>query len=130
MGFAKAKYTGATPGADSNDYTLFNSITAGLPGNWPALHGVFKVVVDIKHTQAGTLKWYKTDSDPTDASDSAVTWSQMGQLSVSAPASTDGTQAEVFCEAEKHVKVLWTNGGVAQASWIVDISFSNQRAAI
>jgi hypothetical protein len=128
--FAKAKYTGATPGADSSDYTLFNSITAGLPGNWPALHGVFKIVVDIKHDQAGTLKWYKTDADPTNASDSGVTWYQMGQLSVSAPASTAGTIAEIFCEAEKHVKVVWTNGGTAQSPFKVDIALASQRAAL
>lgn len=127
---AKAKYTGSTPGADSNDYELFNSITAGLPGNWPALHGVYKIVIDIKHSHLGTLKWYKTDSDPTNASDSGVTWGQMGQLSVATPASTEGSLAEIFIEAEKHVKVLWTNGGTAQTSWIVDISFSEQRAAV
>ena len=128
--FTKAKYTGSTPGNDSNDYTLFNSITAGLPGNWPACFGVFKIVVDIKHDQAGTLKWYKTASDPTDRSDTGVTWSQMGQLSVAAPAATAGTQAEVFVEAEKHVKVVWTNGGTIQASFIVDISLADQRALL
>lgn len=128
--FAKAKYTGTTPGTDSNTYTLFNSIVANLPGNWPALFGVYKILVDIKHDQAGTLKWYKTSGDPGNGSDTGVTWSQMGQLSVSAPASTAGTQAEIFVGAEKHVKVDWVNGGTAQGSWIVDISLDDQRAQL
>lgn len=126
MAFAKAKYTGTTPGTDSSTYTLFNSIVAGLPGNWAAAHGVFKIVVDIKHDQAGTLKWYKNMTDV----DASANWVQMGQLSVAAPASTAGTQAEVFVEAEFHVKVDWVNGGTAQSPFSVDIGFSDQRAQI
>ena len=130
MGFAKAKYTGSTPGADANTYTLFNSITSGLPRNWPAMFGVYKITFDIKHDQAGTLKWYKTAADPTNASDSGATYDQMGQLSVSAPASTAGTQAEIFVEAEGHVKVDWLNGGSAQSPFRVDIALVDQRAQI
>lgn len=126
MGFAKATYTGTTPGTDSNTYTLFNSIVAGLPGHWPAMHGVFKVVIDIKHDQAGTLKWYKNMTD----TDVSGNWVQMGQLAVSAPASTAGTQAEVFIEAERQVKVDWVNGGTAQSPFSVDIGLSSQRAAL
>ena len=127
MAFPKIKYTGSTPGADTNTYNLLNSITGGWPGNWPACLGVYKVVIDIKHDQAGTLKWYKSMDD---LSTQTPTWVQMGQLAVSAPASTAGTQAEIFVEAEKHVKIDWVNGSSAQSPWSVDISLSAQRAQI
>jgi hypothetical protein len=134
MSFAKVKYIGATPGTDTNDYTLFNSIVSRLPGNWAAVFGVKKVVISIKHSHGGTLKWYKTDSDPTlhDATtpDSGVTWSQMGSLTVAAPASTEGTLAEVFVEGDKHTKIDWTNGGTAQTSFIVGIALADERAAL
>lgn len=126
MTFAKAKYTGGAPTADSNTYPLFNSIVAGLGGNWPALHGVYKIVFDIKHDQAGTIKWYKNMTD----TDSAGNWYQMGQLAVAAPAGTAGTQLEIFVEAEFHVKVDWVNAGVAQSPFMVDIAFADQRAQI
>jgi hypothetical protein len=125
MAFPNVKYTGTTPGADSSDYTLVNSITGGWPGNWPACFGVFKVVIDIKHDQAGTLKWYKNMGDV-----DSTGWVQMGQLAVSAPAATAGTQAEVFVEAQRHVKVIWTNGGTAQSPFSVNIALSDQRAQI
>lgn len=127
MAFPKIKYTGATPGADTNTYNLLNSITAGWPGNFPAVFGVFKVVIDIKHDQIGTLKWYKSMDD---LATQTPTWVQMGELAVAAPASTAGTQAEVFIEAEKHVKVDWVNGNSAQSPFSVDISLSSQRAAL
>lgn len=124
MSFPKIRYTGSTPGADANTYTLFNSYTAGLPGHWPAMSGTFKIVIDIKHDQAGTLKWYKNMSD------NDTGWVQMGQLSVTAPASTAGSQLEVFVEAERQVKVDWVNGGSAQSPFSVDIGLSSDRAQI
>jgi len=123
--FAHVKYIGTTPATDSNTYSLFNSIVAGMPGFWPAQYGVFKIVVDIKHDQAGTLKWYKNMGDV-----DSTGWVQMGQLSVAAPASTAGTQAEIFCEAERQTKVEWVNGGTAQSPFSVDISLSSHRAQI
>jgi hypothetical protein len=125
--FTKVKYTGSVPGADANTYNILNSISGGWPGNWPAQYGVYKVVIDIHHDNAGTLKWYKTQDDLGVAS---PTWVQMGQLAVAAPAATAGTQLEVFVEAEKHVKIDWVNGGAAQTTFQVDISLSSQRAQI
>jgi len=127
MAFPKIKYTGTTPGNDSNTYNLLNSITVGWPGNFPAIFGVYKVVIDIKHDALGTLKWYKSMDD---LSTQSPTFVQMGQLSVAAPASTAGTQAEVFIEAEKHVKIDWVNGGTIQGTWSVDVSLSAHRAQI
>ncbi len=124
--FSKIKYTGTTPGADSNTYNLLNSHSAGWPGNWPALSGVYKVVIDIHHNQAGTIKWYKTMNDTPET----ATWVQMGELAVAAPAATAGTQAEVFIEAEKHVKIDWVNGGSAQTTFHVDMSLATDRAQI
>ncbi len=126
MPFAKLKYTGATPGADTNTYNLLNTHSAGWPGNWPALFGVYKIIVDIHHDKLGTLNWYKTMSDTPEA----AVWVQMGTLAIAAPAATAGTQAEIFVEAEKHVKVDWVNGGTAQTTFHVDMSLSDQRAVI
>lgn len=124
MAFPNVKYTGSTPGGDSNTYNIINSYTMGWPGNWPAMFGIYKVIIDIKHDQAGTLKWYKNMSD------NDTGWVQMGQLAVAAPASTAGTQAEVFVEAERHVKIDWVNGGSAQSPFSVNIALVDQRAQI
>lgn len=124
MAFPKFKYTGSTPGTDSDTYNLINSHSAGWPGNWPAVFGVYKVVLDIKHSHGGTLKWYKSANDIGET----ATWVQMGESAIAAPASTAGTQFEVFVEAQKHVKVDWVNGGTAQSPWVVDMSGSKQRS--
>lgn len=127
MAFPKIEYPGTVPGNDSNTYNLVNSHTAGWPGNWPAVFGIKKVVIDIHHNQAGTIKWYKTQDD---LNVTSPTWAQMGQLAVAAPAATAGTQAEVFVEAEKHVKIDWVNGGTIQTTFQVDIALSDERAQI
>lgn len=124
---ATIKYTGSTPGADSNTYNLLNSITSKWPGNWAAMFGVKKVILVLKHTQAGTVKWYTSEDDVYTAS---PTWNQIGESSITAPASTDGSIVEIPVETDRHTKIDWVNGGVAQASFYPHMSLSDERSAL
>jgi hypothetical protein len=121
--FSQLKYTGAAPGADSSTYVLFNSVTATFPERAFGLWGVHKFCLDLKCNQAGTLNWYKSD-------DRGVNWRQMGTLAVAAPAATDSVLAEFFVASERDFKLEWVNGGSAQTTWFLDMSLSDDRAAL
>lgn len=121
--FSQLSYTGSTPGADSNTYVLFSTVTANWPERAFALWGVHKFCLDLKHNQAGTINWYKSN-------DRGTNWRQMGTVAVAAPASTDGTLFEAFVASERDFKLEWVNGGSAQSPWIVDMSLSDDRAAL
>lgn len=136
--FPTFAYNGFTPGADSNVYPLYSTCgitgtTPGTAGAAPSLFlpvpkgffqhaGIHKMIFDIKCTQAGTIKWYKS-------SDRGTTWRQEGSQAIAAPAATDSVVQEFLVEAYLDFKVEWTNGGVAQATWAVDIVGSPDRAA-
>lgn len=120
---ARVKYTGSTPGADSNTYNLYTTVDSPLqtPQNFFALLGIHKVVLDLKANQAGTLKWYKSP-------DRGVTWNQIGQESVAALASTVGLVRDYVVSGLQDFKLDWVNSGSAQNPWEVDITLSSQRA--
>lgn len=119
------KYTGTTPGADTNTYNLVNSIAGGWPGYWPAVYGLYRVLVDIDHDTAGTIKIYKSNDDVTTPS---PTWVQVDERSVAAPAAASGTKEEILVEGHKHTKIDWVNGGAAQATFVVNITLSGDKA--
>jgi hypothetical protein len=118
--YSRVKYTGSTPGADSSDYTLFSTTTAfpgagGLQGS-----GVKSVETSIKNSQAGTLKAYASQ-------DRGTNWYQVREDSVAAAASTAANTFSHDVEEYLDFKLVWTNGGSAQATWYVDISLVDER---
>lgn len=113
------KYTGATPGADANVYSLFNTVTA-FPdaARAVALAGVVRFVLNLKNNQAGTLKWYKS-------ADRGVNWNQLGQESIAAGGATNSLNRDYEVSPEQDWKIEWTNGGSAQTTWFVDMALSD-----
>lgn len=116
------RYTGATPGGDSNTYNLFSSVTAFSGASMAQNAGLKRLGLDIKHSQALTLKGYKSN-------DRGTTWEQVYDSgSVTAPASTDSTRLDFWFEPYPDFKIDLVNGGVAQASFSVNITLTNERS--
>lgn len=116
------RYVGTTPGADSNTYELFTTITNGWPSKFFAINGIRKVIIDIKHDNGFTLNWYKSN-------DRGTSWEQVGTQVVGAPASTVTTYWEAEVSPYQDFKVEAVNSGTAQDPWDVDIALIDERSA-
>lgn len=105
--------SGGTPGADSNDYILFDStvcFSSGLDA-----HDISRIEFSVNNSQAGTRKAYFSQ-------DRGVTWNLYDSTAV--VASSSGAMAGPFdylVDPYKDFKLVWTNGGSAQATWIPSI---------
>ncbi len=102
--------SGGTPGGDSNDYVLFNSVTC-FPGGLQA-YGISRVIFGVNNSQAGTRKAYWS-------ADKGVTWNLWDSTAVTAAAA--GAMSGPWgylVDPYPDVKLVWTNGGVSQATWI------------
>lgn len=116
MSIVTLEYTGTTPGADSNTYVLFSTVAAGAPGNWAPMCSLHSFHYNIKHSQAGTVKGYKS-------SNRGTSWTQFFDSgSIAAP--TYVTNNVVSIEGFQDFKFEWVNGGSAQATWAVDMNLS------
>lgn len=118
-----AKYTGATPGADSNDYVLF-STTVAFPNqrNALALGGIRRLLLSILASASGTLKWQVSTNGGT-------SWTQLDTQAV-----TGGSAEQKFdwggISGYPDWRLLWTNGGSAQATWILSLLLVDDRASL
>lgn len=105
---------GGTPGADSNDYELFNSTTA-LSGTLAA-HDISRIQFSINSNQTGTLKAYFSV-------DKGANWTLYNQQSVAAYSSPNAAGPyDYLVDTYPDWKLVWTNGGSAQTTWRVAIS--------
>ncbi len=121
----RLKYTGATPGADANTYSIFDTVTAFPGANYlPSLH-MKRLMVSMAHNQAGTLNWYETQSRQ--STSSGTTWTQIGTLAVAAPAANTADTFDFLVEEYQDFKLEWVNGGVAQNPWLVDVALTDER---
>ncbi len=114
-------YAGATPGADSNTYNLFSSVTAFTGAGMHAANGLKRLIVDIKHNQNGTLKLYKS-------LDRGVNWHQVDEVSATATGATASDIYDALVEEYRDFKLDWTNGGSAQTTWAISVALSGERA--
>jgi hypothetical protein len=107
--YSTAKYTGATPGADSNAYELFSTVTAEWPVNALALMGIHRILLDLAHNQNGTLRWYRSD-------DRGENWILMGVEAITAPTNETNIR-DWLVEGSPDWQLTWTNAGTAQTVW-------------
>lgn len=121
--YAILRYAGANPGADSNSYTLFSTVT-GLPGAQAltAGVGVHRVRVDVYCTAAAGCTFELQKSR-----DKGVTWRTVTESSALA-AGTTGTFDEIV-EGFYDWQVLWNNNGNAQTDFEADIALVDSRNA-
>lgn len=106
----------ATPGADTNVYNLFNSVTSFGGGLLPS-KGASRVNVNIKNSHAGTIRSYRSG-------DKGTTWTQFGNdIVVPAAGATDVSGPYMFLvDTYRDVKIDWVNGGSAQTTWLPEVT--------
>lgn len=119
----RVKYTGTTPGADSNTYVLFSTVTAFGSKNMLAMHGYKRYVCHLTHDQSGTFNWYVSD-------DRGTNWYQVGTqaVTVAVEDTAEGNWQDVLVEGFQDFKMEWVNGGAAQDQFIVDQSLDTERS--
>jgi hypothetical protein len=115
--------SGGTPGADSSDYTLFDSTVcfgapaySGSKSTTLKAHGITRIEFTVKNSQAGTLTAYFSKN-------SGTTWTAYDvQTVAAAAANTVNGPYDYLSDPYPDIKLVWTNGGVAQATWIPVLS--------
>jgi hypothetical protein len=121
MGIARVKYTGTTPGADTNTYTLFTTVNGEIGQGFFQHADIHKVHLLLKCNNAGTLKSYES-------TDRGVNWRQIGQEAIAAPAATADVERDFIVEALLDFKLEWVNGNVAQNPWDPNVALISDRA--
>jgi len=104
--------SGVTPAADSDVDVMFTTQDGQLGTGWLVHQGIVRAILNIKHDNNGTLKWY-------DSPDGGVTWNQVGSHTATAVAN-EATYVEILIAGHADWKVEWTNGGLAQTSTVWD----------
>jgi len=114
---------GGTPGADSNDYVLFSTLTAWPGGQGFSQHDINRVTFTVVNDHTGTLKAYYSQNK-------GVTFTLYSSTSVGIPASGAISGPYDFpVDAFPDWKLVWTNGGSAQGTWLPAMSLiRGQRA--
>lgn len=115
--------SGGTPGGDSNDYKLFDSTVAfGVGSDGDArnhtlfAHDISRIQFTVKNSQAGTLTAYYSQNKGT-------TWTAYDvKTVVIAPSNQVNGPYDYQVDWCADWKLVWTNGGVAQATWIPALS--------
>lgn len=119
------KYTGSTPGTDSNTYVIFDTTVAFPGARYAAECRLKRLQVGLSNSQAGTYNWYKTQSRVT-STNTAIVWTQIGTRAVVAGATAENDD-DFLIEEYADFKLEFVNGGVAQATWVVDLALSGER---
>ncbi len=114
--------TGGTPGANSNDYILFDSTVTFTNGL--RTHDISRIIFGVQNDQTGTRKAYWSANRGT-------TWNLYDSTAVAIPAaSTSSGPFAYLVDPYDDFKLVWTNGGSAQGTWITSLTLiRNDRAS-
>ncbi len=106
---------GGTPGSDSNDYILFASPTCFSNSTLRA-HDINRITFTTVNDHTGTLKAYYSQ-------DKGSTYTLYSSTAVGIPASGAISGPYDFpVDAFPDWKLVWTNGGTAQGTWLPAIT--------
>jgi len=111
----------AAPGADSNDYVIFDS-TVALPGMFVSM-GIDRVQVGWNNTQAATIKLKALRPGTT------ATWDQNSSTSIAANGGITAGPYDFETVGMGDVQIVITNGGAAQANWPPIVTLSRGQKA-
>lgn len=129
MSIIRVKYTDTALPQNTDVDVLFDSTVA-----WPMYAGIQmlgrkRLIVDIKHSHALDLKWYKPIASKSGSSKRpfvSADWNQIGQeLAIAAPASTSSTIRD-FLIAPYADFLLTTTSGGNQTTYIVDMVLTDE----
>lgn len=119
MDSAVITYSGTAPGADSNTYALFSTVTAFPGKRFCPQAGYKRIVVGIRHADPGTVNLYKS-------TDRGTNWVLADSF-----AANSITEEDVYDALIEHMddfKLEWVNSGDAQTTWVVSLALSPDRA--
>lgn len=127
MTMTRLGYTGGTPGADSNTYTLFSSVTA-WPTTYNALsqYGQKRYVLRLEYAQDCTLNWHMSN-------DRGTNWRAVGTqaLTAAAPGTPQSVTVDVVVEGFQDFRMQLVNAGTGQgAGFTVDQSLDTDRSPL
>lgn len=112
--FLRFTYTGTALPTGSTTVTLLDTTTFPYP-NFFQKHGIHRVLVDLTNDQTGTLKVYQS-------ADRGTTWVQIVPTTTVAANATNATnQYDYLVEPYPDWKLTWTNGGVTQTTFTVNV---------
>ncbi len=122
------KYTGTALPTGASVVVVFASAppSAGVAGAFTFGHafqalGIRRILLSVDNDQAGTLKAYQSQ-------DRGTTWTRVGgDVSVAAAAANSDNVIDFLVEQYADWKVEWTNGGVDQTKFNMNIVGSGQR---
>lgn len=111
--------SGGTPAGDSNTYVLFDSTVTfgvGIAGDSRnatlTAHDISRIQFTLTNSQAGTLLGYWSQNKGT-------TWTVYDSRAVAIPAANAiSGPYDYLVDSFPDFKLAWTNGGVAQATWL------------
>jgi hypothetical protein len=114
-------YTGAALPAGTDVEVLYDS---SLDKVSPSISGGHRFIINVKHSQAGTIKGYWSLPGP-------VTWVQFYTSgSIAAPGAGAITTIDKVIEGFHHIKFDWTNGGTVQATFDISMAMITERSGV
>ena len=118
------RYSGSALPGNAETVVLFSTVVAFPGKDFHTYADIARIIIDIKHDQAGTMKAYRSQ-------DRGVTWNQMYDSgSVAAPAATSSTIRDLAIEPYMDWKVEWLNGAAPQTTFIVDMALVIERSPL
>lgn len=119
MTVSQVKYTGDTPGADTNTYNLFDSTVAFPGARMAQMAGMKRIRISLQHSDDGDFVLSKSE-------DRGATWLEIDRQGVTAAADTDSFYDAVITPYDDF-KVDWANtGNSAQDPWVPSIALDNE----
>lgn len=122
--YTLVKYIGAALPGNAETVNIFSSVVALNGKRMAQGAGLHRLIVDIKHDQAGTMKFYVS-------ANRGVSWDQVFDSgSIAAPAATSSTIRDFAFEPYDDFKLDWLNGAAPQTTFNVRIALTDERAPL
>jgi hypothetical protein len=114
--------SGGTPGADANDYTLFDS-TVACGAKHLQWTGWKRITLALKNSGSGTLKASRS-------TDGGTNWDEYDSQAVAA-AGAGVVNGPYDYDIAPYLdwKLVWTNGGAAQTTWRPELAAHHDRVS-
>lgn len=122
--YTVCKYIGSALPGNAETVNIFSSVVALNGKRMAQGAGLHRLIVDIKHDQTGTMKFYVS-------ANRGVTWDQIYDSGViAAPAATSSTIRDFAFEPYDDFKLDWLNGATPQTTFNVRVALTDERAPL
>lgn len=123
----KVKYTGAALPGNAEVVTLFSTVTAFPGASYCAQWGLQRFMLSIVNDAASAASGLVFQV----SSDRGTNWTTISAVTVGAvAASTDNEFDYAGLPGYADFRVVWTNSATPQTTWVVNMHFTSERAAV